>query len=102
MPIYITDAEFRSAHKSGDVERILESHEKWPQDVRRMNATAEILRVNGFPDQALSVSRKATELAPDNYEAWKQLWLNPNISEEERTKVRIEIGKLDPLNNVIK
>jgi hypothetical protein len=102
LPIYVTDAEFRSAHKSGDVERILESHDRWPQDVRRMNATAEILRVNGFPDQALSISRKATELAPDNYEAWKQLWLNPNISKEERTKVQIEIGKLDPLNNVIK
>ena len=102
LPIYIADAEFRSAHRSGDVERIVASHEKWPQDVRRMNATAEILRVNGFPDQALSISKKATQLAPDNYEAWKQLWLNPNISEEERNKVRIEISKLDPLNNVIK
>ena len=102
LPIYITDAEFRSAHRSGDVDRIVASHEKWPQDVRRMNATAEILRVNGFPEQALFISRKATKLAPDNYEAWKQLWLNPNISEVDRNKVRIEISKLDPLNNVIK
>ena len=102
LPIYTTDAEFRSAHRSGDVERIVASHEKWPQDVRRMNATAEILRVNGFPEQALFISRKATQLAPDNYEAWKQLWLNPNISEVDRNKVRIEISKLDPLNNVIK
>ena len=102
LPVYLTDTEFRSAHRSGDVERILASHEKWPQDVRRMNATAEILRVNGFPEQALYVSRKATRLAPDNYEAWKQMWLNPNISESERNKVRVKIYSLDPLNNVIK
>jgi O-antigen ligase len=100
--IFTTDSEFKAAHRSGDVLRIMASHDRWPQDVRRMNVSAQILREAGFPDQALVISRKSVKFNPDNYESWKQFWLMPNITESEKRIAEINIRRLDPLSLLIK
>jgi hypothetical protein len=100
--IFATDSEFKAAHRSGDVLRIMASHDRWPQDVRRMNVSAQILREAGFPDQALVISRKSVKFNPDNYESWKQFWLMPNITESEKRIAEINIRRLDPLSLLIK
>jgi O-antigen ligase len=98
LPLFISDSQFRSTVKSGDVTQIQQSVEKWPQSVIRMTLAAKILREGGFADQALEISSKATKLFPNNFEAWQELYANPKASEKVKLKALQTMKKLDPLN----
>ena len=97
-PAFLADIQFRSTVKSGDVIKIQQSVEKWPQSVIRMNLAAKILSEGGFPDQALDISAKAVEKFPRNFEAWQELALNPKVSEGLKAQALLEMKQLDPLN----
>jgi len=98
LPLFISDSQFRSTVKSGDVTQIQQSVEKWPQSVIRMTLAAKILREGGFADQALEISSKATKLFPNNFEAWQELYANPKASERVKLEAMQTMKKLDPLN----
>jgi O-antigen ligase len=98
LPLFISDSQFRSTVKSGDVTQIQQSVEKWPQIVISMTLAAKILREGGFTDQALEISSKATKLFPNNFEAWQELYANPKASEKVKLKALQTMKKLDPLN----
>ena len=98
LPLFISDSQFRSTLKSGDVTQIQQSVEKWPQSVIRMTLAAKILREGGFTDQALEISTKATKLFPNNFEAWQELYANPKASEDFKLEAIQTMKKLDPLN----
>jgi O-antigen ligase len=98
LPLFISDSQFRSTVKSGDVTQIQQSVEKWPQSVIRMTLAAKILREGGFADQALEISTKATKLFPNNFEAWQELYANPKASEKLKLEAFQTMKKLDPLN----
>jgi hypothetical protein len=98
LPLFVSDSQFRSTVKSGDVTQIQQSVEKWPQSVIRMTLAAKILREGGFADQALEISTKATNLFPNNFEAWQELYANPKASEELKLEALQTMKKLDPLN----
>jgi hypothetical protein len=98
FPIFVSDSQFRSTVKSGDVIQIQQSVEKWPQSVIRMTLAAKILREGGFVDQALEISTKATNLFPSNFEAWQELYANPKASEKVKLEALRTMKKLDPLN----
>jgi len=97
-PVFLADAQFRSTVKSGDVIKIQQSVEKWPQSVIRMSLAAKILREGGFPDQALDISTQAVAKFPGNFEAWQELVLNPRVSESLKAKALLIMKQLDPLN----
>jgi O-antigen ligase len=97
-PLFISDSQFRSTIKKGDVTQIQQSVEKWPQSVIRMTLAAKILREGGFADQAFEISTKATNLFPNNFEAWQELYANPNASEKVKLEALQTMKKLDPLN----
>ena len=63
-----------------------------------MILAAKILREGGFADQALEISTKATELFPNNFEAWQELYTNPKASEDFKLEAIQTMKKLDPLN----
>jgi O-antigen ligase len=98
LPLFISDSQFRSTVKSGDVTQIQQSVEKWPHSVIRMTLAAKILREAGFADQALEISTKATNLFPNNFEAWQELYTNPKASEKLKLEALQTMKKLDPLN----
>jgi O-antigen ligase len=98
LPIFVSDSQFRATVKSGDVTQIQQSVEKWPQSVIRMTLAAKILREGGFADQALEISTKATNLFPNNFEAWQELYANPKASEKLKLEALQTMKKLDPLN----
>jgi hypothetical protein len=98
FPIFVSDSQFRSTVKLGDVTQIQQSVEKWPQSVIRMTLAAKILREGGFADQALEISAKATNLFPNNFEAWQELYANPKASEKLKLEALQTMKKLDPLN----
>ena len=96
--LFLSDLQFRSTVKSGDVIQIQQSVEKWPQSVIRMTLAAKILREGGFADQAFEISTKATNLFPNNFEAWQELYANSNASEKVKLEALQKMKKLDPLN----
>lgn len=102
MPLMVADATFRSTIKSGDVLKIESSVRQWPKSVTRMTIVARILREGNLPDRSIVIAREAVTFNPMNYEAWRELSLQPNASESERNKALETMKKLDPFNPNLK
>jgi hypothetical protein len=102
IPLMVADATFRSTVKSGDVLKIEASIRQWPQSVTRMTYVAEILREGKLPERSIVIAREAVKFNPMNYEAWRELSLQPNASEQERDKALTTMKKLDPYNPNLK
>jgi O-antigen ligase len=102
IPFFIADTEFRSTVKSGDVNKIMAAVQKWPQSVENMNFVTYLFRQGGFPDQSLSIARKAVKVNPKSFEAWQQLYISPNATESERKAALAKMKQLDPLNPTLK
>jgi O-antigen ligase len=102
MPLMVTDATFRSTIKSGDVLKIESSLRQWPKSVIRMTTVAQILREGNLPDRSIVIAREAVAFNPLNYEAWRELSLQPNASESERNEALKTMKKLDPFNPNLK
>jgi len=102
LPLMVADATFRSTVKAGDVLKIEASVRQWPQSVTRMTLAAQILREGGLPDRSIVIAREAVEFNPMNFEAWRELSLQPNATESERVQAQETMKKLDPFNPNLK
>jgi len=98
LPLMVADATFRSTVQSGDVVKIEASARQWPQSVSRMTLAAQILREGKLPERSILIAREAVAFNPMNFEAWKELSLQPNATEQERTEALATMKKLDPYN----
>ena len=102
LPLMVADATFRSTVKSGDVIKIETSVLQWPQSVTRMTLAAQILREGNLPERSIVIAREAVVFNPMNFEAWKELSLQPNATEQERAEALATMKKLDPYNPNLK
>jgi O-antigen ligase len=102
QPLVIADGQFRSTVKTGDVIKIEQNLENWPQSVIRMNVAAQIFIDGGFADRALVISQKAVKLNPRNFEAWEKIYLNPEADENSKKQALLMMRELDPFNPNIK
>jgi O-antigen ligase len=102
LPLMVADATFRSTVKAGDVLKIEASVRQWPQSVVRMTLAAQILREGNLPERSIVIAREAVEFNPNNFEAWKELSLQPNATESERVQALETMKKLDPFNPNLK
>jgi O-antigen ligase len=102
LPLMVADATFRSTVKVGDVLKIEASVRQWPQSVTRMTLAAQILREGNLPERSIVIAREAVEFNPMNFEAWKELSLQPNATESERKQALETMKKLDPFNPNLK
>jgi O-antigen ligase len=102
LPLMVADATFRSTVKAGDVLKIEASVRQWPQSVTRMTLAAQILREGNLPERSIVIAREAVEFNPMNYEAWRELLLQPNATESERVQAFKMMKKLDPFNPNLK
>jgi O-antigen ligase len=102
LPLMVADATFRSTVKSGDVIKIEASVRQWPQSVSRMTLAAQILREGNLPERSIVIAREAVVFNPMNFEAWKELSLQPNATEQERAEALATMKKLDPYNPNLK
>lgn len=98
IPFIIADTQFRATVRSGNVNQIMNAVSKWPQSIERLNFVTALFRQGGFPDQSLIVAREAIKFNPRSYEAWEQLFLSQNVTEEERNIAITMMQNLDPLN----
>jgi O-antigen ligase len=102
LPLLVTDGQFRSTIKTGDVIKIEKNLDQWPQSVIRMNLAAQLFIDGGFADRALIISQKAVKLNPRNFEAWEIIYLNPQTDENSKSQALLKMRELDPLNPNIK
>jgi O-antigen ligase len=102
LPLMVADATFRSTVKAGDVVKIEASVRQWPQSVTRMTLAAQILREGNLPERSIVIAREAIEFNPMNFEAWRELSLQPNATEAERNQALETMKKLDPFNPNLK
>ena len=93
---------FKSSIEAGEVNRIMLEVQKWPQRNDRFWITTELFNKGGFPNQAEVIARKATEIWPNNFEAWQQLLNSPNLSAAERLVIIEKMKELDPLNPTLR
>jgi O-antigen ligase len=102
LPLFLTDGQFRSTVKAGDVIKIEQNLEHWPQSVIRMNIAAQIFIDGGFANRALTISQKAVKLNPRNFEAWEKIYSNPESDENTKAQALSKMRELDPFNPNIK
>ncbi len=98
LPLMVADATFRSTVKAGDVLKIEASVRQWPQSVTRMTLAAQILREGDLPERSIIIAREAVKFNPMNFEAWRELSLQPNATESERAQAQETMKKLDAFN----
>jgi hypothetical protein len=102
LPLLRADGEFYSTLNSGDVIKIEQNLNQFPQSVTRMNLAAQVFVNSGFPERALVISKKAVKFNPRNFEAWENIYLNPKSDENSKAQVLSKMKELDPFNPNIK
>jgi len=98
LPILITDAQFLSSVNSGDIKKVQAVAYQWPKNVIRMNLVAQVFRKSGYPDIAIQIARDAVVVNPNNFDAWQELSLMPNLNPTEKIEVQERMQALDPYN----
>jgi O-antigen ligase len=102
FPNFRADANFRSVVVKGEVNQIITSVESYPMSTERLNFVSALFRKAGLPDQALRISKKAVNLNPRSFEAWYELSLNENLSQDQKSAAVQKLMILDPLNPSLK
>jgi O-antigen ligase len=95
------DISFRDALESGDALKIESATDKFPGSGYYYIYGAQILQENKLDDKALEMAKKAIEINPRDFNAWKLLAANPTISESERAAAIAKMKELDPFNNTL-
>jgi tetratricopeptide (TPR) repeat protein len=95
------DISFRDALESGDALKIESATDKFPRTGNYYIYAAQILQENKLEDKALEMAKKAIEVNPRDFNAWKLLAANPKISKSERAAAIAKMKELDPFNNTL-
>ena len=96
MPVFFADAQYRSALKSKDVNRIIAAADQWPQSTDRTISAVKALYENKFESQALDFTRKGLKFNPNSARLWNFLYQLPGATTEERQDAIKNLKKLDP------
>ncbi len=96
MPPFYADAQYRSALKSKDVNRLIAAADQWPQSTDRTISAVKALYENKFESQALDFTRKGLKFNPNSARLWNFLYQLPGATAEERQNAIKNLKKLDP------
>ncbi len=95
------DISFRKALESGDGAKIEVAAKEFPRNNYYYIYSAQILQENKIADKALDLARTAIAANPRDFNAWKMLIANPNLSESEKASAIAKMKELDPFNNTL-
>jgi hypothetical protein len=96
VPPLVVDAKFREAIVKADVAQLVDISDDWPINSYRISTIGGILRLNGYPSEAIEVLRKGIEFNSNHFETWKELSMCQGISESERKIAEEKMRALDP------
>ena len=102
IPSLAASINYLSTLEGGDLEKIQRATNSWPPNLAHQLQTAAAFRDASFDDQSLQATRSLLARYPDSYRGWEILVSLPNISENELTKAKEQMKRLDPLNPELK
>lgn len=97
-PPYISDVNWRTTLRDPNVINLEQGAKSWPLTPERIVQASEIYTKNNVADKGLELAKFATEEFPSDFRVWYFYYMNPNISAEEKSRVREILAKQDPFN----
>ena len=101
-PLFNADKLARDANLKKDALLAVAAVKKYPESVVRYNLLGTDLFNSGLYDLSLEIGRSAIKFNPNAYQTWILILVNPRASLDERRIAKINLVKIDPLNQVIK
>ena len=101
-PLFNADKLARDANLKKDALLAVAAVKKYPESVVRYNLLGTDLFNSGLYDLSLEIGRSAIKFNPNAYQTWILILVNPRASLDERSIAKINLVKIDPLNQVIK
>ncbi len=98
------DVKWRSAQLSQDAkiyEQVLETTFMNPMTSMKFDMTVDTFYANGLNDLAHKYALQAIEFNPDSFNAWRNLYVIPTSSKEEKKLALDNLKRLDPLNEQV-
>jgi O-antigen ligase len=95
-PPLVIDAKFREALFTSNVAQLVDISDDWPINSDRISTIGGVLRVNGYPSEAIKILRKGIEFNPNHFETWRELSLCTGITESEKKLAENNMKALDP------
>ena len=98
------DAKWRSAQLSQDAkvyEQTLETTFMNPTTSMKLDTAVDVFRANGLNDLARKYALQAVKFNPDSFNSWRNLYVIPTSSIEEKKLALANLKRLDPLNNQV-
>jgi O-antigen ligase len=100
-PPYSADAKWRSATASQDLKKVEEALVPGylnPPNSYKYAVAVQLLESSKLPDLALKYARVGVEFNPDNFDAWRVLYLVSKSTQEEKVVAMENMKRLDPKN----
>lgn len=97
MPPLLADYKFRNSLFEGDGKKIFAVGLNKPLDINRLINTGDLMRDNGFTEEAKQIAQTAIRFNPDSFYSWLFLLSIPDITPIERVIAEENARRLDPL-----
>jgi len=101
-PPAISDAKWRSALSSGNIDKIQTALGSWPKDSSRLAQATGILSDNKLDDLAYKYAKLGTEINPDFFDAWRLLAAMKLATDADKKLSAENLYRLDPMNPAYK
>jgi len=98
-PPYLADVNWRNVLKQPNATNLETGAKAWPLIPERIVQASDIYSKNNVIDKGLEMAKFATEKFPHDFRVWYFYYMNPNISAEEKARVKKKLNELDPLND---
>ena len=95
------DMSFRKALESSDGAKIEIAAQEFPRVNYYLVYSAQIFNENKVEDKAMKMARLAIAQNPRDFNGWKMLLANTQLSESERANAIASMKELDPFNNTL-
>jgi O-antigen ligase len=102
FPPFIADSTWRSAMKSGSIEKVQKAASQWPLDSYRLANVAILFEQNKFPQQAYDTTKKLNIYNPEYFDGWKLLAGISRPTTQEKSDATKKMLQLDPRNLELK
>ena len=102
IPPLSADSKWFSAIQSRDATRVesaLQPSYMNPSDSYKYAQAVHLLNSSNLNDLALKYAQQAVLFNSENFDAWKQLYVLPNSSQDEKSLALTNMKRLDPKNN---
>jgi hypothetical protein len=102
FPAFIADSAWRSAMKTGSIEKVQKVANQWPLDSYRLANIAILFEQNKFPQQAYETTKVLNKFNPGYFDGWKLLAGISLPTAQEKADATKKMHELDPRNLELK